>query len=112
MFYFAHFSILFLGYLLASEWSRDIYHALGKPEAHLFRAIGISFGVYAVVLGVPYFLLWRFYKKAFVNFVSPQDEVVVSGRRAGQQRTFILIAAGLIVLGLAVLLAFAVSHKP
>jgi len=31
MFYFAHFSILFPGYFLASEWSRDIYHALGRP---------------------------------------------------------------------------------
>jgi hypothetical protein len=28
MFYFAHFSILLLGYSLASEWSRGIYHAL------------------------------------------------------------------------------------
>ena len=30
MFYCAHFSILFLGYFLATEWSRDIYHVLGR----------------------------------------------------------------------------------
>jgi hypothetical protein len=70
-------------------------------------------GVYFLVAGVPYFLLWRSYKKAFVSFVSPEDEVLVSGRRVvGLQQIF--IAAGLIALAilLAILLFFAVSHKP
>jgi len=112
MFYFAHFSILLLGYFLASEWSRGIYRALGRPEAHLFRAMCISLGVYLVVVAVPYFLLWRSYKKALVSFVSLEDEVLVSGRRASRQSMFIFIVAGLILLGLAGLLAFAVGHKP
>jgi len=113
MFYFAHFSILLLGYSLASEWSRGIYRAaLRRPEAHLFGATCISLGVYFLVAGLPYFLLWRSYKKAFVSFVSPEDEVLVSGRRAGRRRIFIFIAFGLTLLGLAILLAFAVSHKP
>jgi len=112
MFYFAHFSILLLGYFLASEWSRGIYHALGRPEEHLFRAMCISLAVYSLVVGLPYFLLWRSYKKAFVSFVLPEDEVLVSGRRAGRQQIFIFIASGLILLGLATLLAFAVRHKP
>jgi hypothetical protein len=112
MFYFAHFSVLLLGYFLASEWSRGIYHALGRPEEHLFRAMCISLAVYSLVVGLPYFLLWRSYKKAFVSFVLPEDEVLVSGRRAGRQRIFIFIASGLILLGLATLLAFAVRHKP
>jgi len=111
MFYCAHFSILLLGYLLGFEWSRQIYRALGRPEAHMFRAMCITLGVYLLVAGVPYFLLWRSYKKALVSFVSPEDEVFVSGRRAGRPPTFILIAAGLIVLGLAALLAFAVSRQ-
>ena len=112
MFYFAHFFILLLGYFLASEWSRGIYRALGQAEAHLFRAMCISLGVYLVVVAVPYFLLWRSYKKALVSFVSLTDEVLVSGRRASRQQMFIFIAAGLILLGLAGLLAFAVGHKP
>ena len=112
MFYYAHFSILLLGYFLGFEWSRQIYRALGRPEAHMFRAMCISLGVYVLVAGAPYFLLWRSYKKAFVSFVLPEDEVLVSGRRAGQQHVFIFIAAGLILLGLGVLLAFAVRHKP
>jgi hypothetical protein len=111
MFYFAHFSILFLGYFLGFEWSRQIYRALGRPEAHMLRAMCISLAVYLLVAGVPYFLLWRSYKKAFVSFVSPEDEVLVSGRRAGRQQMFIFVAAGLILLALGVLLVFAVSHK-
>jgi hypothetical protein len=47
-----------------------------------------------------------------VSFVSLEDEVLVSGRRIGRQPMFIFIAAGLMLLGLAVLLAFAVGHKP
>jgi len=113
MFYGAHFSILFLGYFLASEWSRDIYHVLGRPEAHMFRAICISVGVYFLVAGLPYFLLWRSYKKAFVSFVSPEDEVLVSGGRAARPRIFAFIAAAaLILLALGVFLVFAVGHKP
>jgi hypothetical protein len=72
----------------------------------------ISLGVYLAVVAVPYFLLWRSYKKALVSFVSLEDEVLVSGRRIGRQQMFIFIAAGLMLLGLAVLLAFAVGHKP
>lgn len=113
MFYFAHFSILFLGYFLGFEWSRQIYRALGRSEAHMLRAMCISLGVYLLVTGVPYFLLWSSYKKAYVSFVSPENEVLVSGRRAGRQRIFVFIAAaGLILLGLGVLLAIAISRKP
>jgi hypothetical protein len=78
----------------------------------MFRAMCISLGVYVLVAGAPYFLLWRSYKQAFVSFVLPEDEVLVSGRRAGRQHVFIFVAAGLILLGLGILLAFAVSRKP
>jgi hypothetical protein len=112
MFYCAHFSILFLGYFLGFEWSRQIYRALGRPEAHFFRAVCISLGVYLLVTGVPYFLFWSSYKKALLSFVSPEDEVLVSGRRAGWQRISAFAAGALIVLGLGLLVAFAVRHKP
>jgi hypothetical protein len=113
MFYGAHFSILFLGYFLASDWSRAIYRTLGSPEAHMSRAICISFATFLLVAGLPYFLLWRSYKKAFVSFVSPEDEVSVSGSRASRPRILALIAgAAAILLGLGLFLVFAVSHKP
>jgi len=103
MFYCAHFSILWLGWFLGFEWSREIYQALGRPEAHFLRAIGIALGVYFLVAGIPYLLFWRAYKKAFVNFVSPQDEVVVTVRRSKQQ-----IYIGVAVIAFAILLMVAV----
>jgi biotin transporter BioY len=112
MFYFAHFSILLLGYFLGFEWSRQIYRALGSPEAHMFRAMCISAGVCLLVTGVPYFLLWSAYKKSFLSFVSPEDEVAVSGRSAGRQRVSLFIAGALIVLALGAVLSFAIRHKP
>jgi hypothetical protein len=105
MFYFAHLSILSLGYFLAFEWSRELSYALGRPFAFLFR-IGVSLGFYSFVVGAPYFLLWRSYKKAFLSFTSGQDEVLVSGRSAGQRQNYIrggLIALGAILLGLGVI---------
>jgi hypothetical protein len=102
MFYFAHLSILSLGIFLSSEWSRGLSYALGRPYQFLFR-ISVSVGFYCLVVGVPYFLLWTSYKKAFLSFTSTQDEVVVSGQSAGQGQNRIragLIALGAVLLGL------------
>ena len=84
MFYFAHFSILLLGMLVSNAWLTFIIHLqeLGRPAAHLLRTEGIYLGMYSLVVGLPYFLLWRSYKKALVSFVSAQDEVLVSGAQA------------------------------
>jgi hypothetical protein len=100
MFFSAHLSILVLGYFLASEWSREIYHALGDPTAHLFRAVIISLGVFLIVLGLPYLLLWRTFKRARSSFVSPEDEITVTVGRPRQGRVLVV---GLAVLGLGIL---------
>ena len=105
MFYFAHLSILMLGNFLAMEWSTGLNHELGRPALHFYRAMGIAVGIYCIVVGVPYLLLWKSYKKAFVSFSSAQDEVVVSGKAPGQQTPIVIGAA---VIALAVLLAAAV----
>src|ERR1700736_3199078 len=102
MFYAAHFSILLLGMLLANAWSSFIVHLqeFGRPAAHLLRAEGIYLGIYFLIVGLPYFLLWRSYKKALVNFVSVQDEVLVSGKRA-ERRWIVslwLVAFGVLIL--------------
>jgi hypothetical protein len=113
MFYYAHASILLLGGLLASGWSTDLRHVLDRRSTHVLGTEGIFLGVYLLVVGIPYFLVWRSYKKAFLSFVSVEDEVLVSGRSAGRQQ--ILIVAGLIVLGavaLGILLLFLVGRKP
>jgi|ERR1700687_1427649 len=98
MFYFAHFSILLLGYLLASEWSRELSYALGRPAEHLFRTAGISLGIYSLVVGIPYWLLWRSYKKAFLSFISPQDEVFVG--KPVRRPALIALAVGLIAVAI------------
>jgi len=105
MFYFAHLSILMLGNFLAMEWSTGLNHELGRPAAHFYRAMGIGVGIYFVVVGVPYLLLWRSYKKAFVSFTAAQDEVLVSGKSPGQ-KTQIYVGAG--VGAFAILLAIGV----
>jgi hypothetical protein len=105
MFYFAHLSILMLGNFLAIEWSTGLNHELSRPAAHIYRAMGIAALIYFVVMGIPYWLLWRTYKKAFVSFTSVQDELMVSGKSPGQQ-TRIYVAAG--VAAFAILLAVGV----
>ena len=102
MFFFAHLSIITLGNFLAMEWSTGLNHELGRPALHLYRAMGLAAVIYFVVVGVPYLLLWRLYKKAFLSFTSAQDEVLVSGKGPGQQ-TRICVGAG--VAALAILMA-------
>jgi len=106
MFYFAHFSILLFGMLVANAWSTFIIHihSFGRPDAHVLRTVGIFLAIYTLLVGVPYFLLWRSYKKARLNFVSAQDEVLVSGMSAGRQVWIVL--AGLTALALATLAFF------
>ena len=102
MFYAAHFSILLLGMLLANAWWSFIVHLqeFGGPAAHLLRAEGVYLGISFLIVGLPYFLLWRSYKKALLNFVSVQDEVLVSGKR--EERRWIvslwLVAFGALIL--------------
>jgi hypothetical protein len=86
MFYFAHFAILSLGILLSSVWSTGLNHILGRPEDHLARTMGIFIGIFCFVVGLPYLLLWRSFKKSIFTFVSAQDEVEVSGTSPSQRR--------------------------
>lgn len=102
MFYFAHFAILVLGAMVANAWSMFFTHlqSLGRPVEHVLRNMSMSLGIYCLVLGVPYFLLWRSYKKALLSFVSVQDEVAVSGKIAGRQpqMVFVVLACALLLV--------------
>jgi hypothetical protein len=106
MFYFAHFCILLMGMMLANAWSTFFVnlHEFGSPAGHILRTSGIYLGIYSVVVGIPYFLLWRSYKKAQLTFVSVEDEVLVSGKNQG--RLPWLALAGLTLLLLAGLMHF------
>ena len=80
MFYFAHLSIFWLGMLLAYALSTFVIHldSLGNPARHLLRTELIYLGVYSVVVALPYLFLWKSYKRSFLAFVSPEDEVLAS----------------------------------
>ena len=108
MFIIAQISILVLGQFLANAWARDIYYALDKPTEHLFRAMAIAAAMSLLVMGIPCFFLWRSYKKALFSFVSPQDQVTVSGKQAWQPR---LILIGIVAIALAALLFWLVRAK-
>ena len=101
MFFCGHLSILLLGYFLAYESSMQFVYALGRPAAHLFRSISICLGIYFLV-GLPYLLYWRSYKKALASFVSAQDEVLVSGKPPSPRRA--LLAVGMFAFAIVILL--------
>jgi len=102
MFYFAQVSILLLGYCLAYESSRELSYALGNPARHLLRSGGIFLGICSLVMGVPYWLLWRSYKKEFLSFVSVEDDVVLSGKSNGPRHWS--VSAALMALAILLLL--------
>ena len=103
MFYFAYFAVLFLGNLLSLRLSVDVYNASLDSYAHLFRALVLCVAIYSVVFGLPFLLLWRSYKKSFLDLVSDQEEVSVSGEvlaagRNARRLWMALLAIGLLVL--------------
>jgi len=102
MFYSAHLYILVLGMMLANAWSMFFTHleGIGRPIEHFARNMGIFWGVFCVVVGLPDFFLWRSYKKALPSLVSAQDEVVVSDQSKRQQQWKLV----LVIMGLALLL--------
>jgi len=109
MFYFAHFYLLVLGMMLANAWSAFFVHleGMGRPIEHMARNIAIDLGVYCVLVGLPYFFLWRSYKKALPSFVSSQDEVVVSGESKRQQQwklVLVILGSAVLLVGVGVLL--------
>src|SRR5277367_4882893 len=114
MFYFAHLYILILGMMLANAWSTFLIHleGMGRPAGHMVRTMSVSVGVYCLVVGLPYVLLWRSYKKALPSFISSQDEVVVSDQSKRQRQwKLVLVILGSALLIMAVGLVLLVRAK-
>jgi hypothetical protein len=106
MFYYAHLYILVLGLMLANSWSMFLIHleGMGRPIEHMARNMGIGLGVYWVVVGLPYFFLWRSYKKALPSFVSAQDEIVVErGRQQDWRLVVVILCLALVLTGVVLL---------
>jgi hypothetical protein len=102
MYYCAEWSIQLVSLLLTIGWITQLTYASDNSVAHLLRSGTIFLGIYSPVVALPYFLIWRTYKKGLLSFVSAEDEVVVSGKPPRLQQ--VLLAAGLIVFAIAILL--------
>ena len=103
MYYFADFSIALLAGQVALAWSSFFANlqSLGDPATHLLRTAAIYLGTSCVLVGLPYFLLWRAYKKGLLSFVFAQDEVENSEHTAPPQNwiAMALFALALVSLG-------------
>jgi hypothetical protein len=107
MFYLAYFCIFILGIMLADASSTFFVSLAGieRPAANLLRNFAISFSTCCLIVGVPYFLLWRSYRKALLSFVSQQDEVVAVKRSAMPQRWLLVVfGVAFLCLGLGIAL--------
>jgi len=101
MYYCAEWSLQLVSLLLIVGCITELTDASENSRVHFVSSAAIFLGMYSLTVALPYFLLWRTFKKALLSFVSPQDEVVVSGKRPGQQQ--VLLAVGIIVFAIVIL---------
>jgi hypothetical protein len=108
MFYFAHISILVIGMMLSQAWASWLAQALLEhPARHLLSAVSITLAIYALVVGLPYALLWRAYKRSLTYFIVPADAVPLTGTAAPAARPWVaLTIAGSALLILAAVFIF------
>jgi cytochrome c biogenesis protein CcdA len=108
MYLFAEFAIQMLGTLLVVAWLSSLFSASGKPtlERELTRG-GVFLAAYALIVGLPFFFLWRAYRQAVSSFVSPGDAVAVSRRPLDRSQrialaliALLLVAAALVIMAL------------
>ncbi|HVN45793.1 MAG TPA: hypothetical protein VMT66_11230 [Steroidobacteraceae bacterium] len=104
MYVFAELAIQLLGTLLVAAWLSSVFGATGRPtlERELLRG-GFFLTAYALVVGLPFFLMWRAYRQAALSFVSPADAVAVSWQP--MDRTQRIALTVLVLLALAAALA-------
>ena len=111
MFYFADLSILSLGILLSGCASWFAYGSYDRPAHHLLGSVSIFVAIYCLVVGLPYALLWRAYKRALPSFTDPADEVSLTGINAPGRQWILLAVAGFALLILAVILVLALRPR-
>jgi hypothetical protein len=50
------------------------YGSFERPAHHLLGSVSFFVGIYLLMVGVPYAVLWRAYKRALTSFTAPADE--------------------------------------
>ena len=113
MFYFAHLYILGFGTMLSQGWASWIIHgSFDRPAHRLLGSVSIFLAIYSLMVGLPYTLLWRAYKRALTSFTASADEVSLTGTDAAGRPWILLAVAGFALLILAVILMLAVRPSP
>lgn len=100
MYLFAELAIQMLGTLLVAAWLSSLFGATGRPtlERELVRG-GFFLAAYALIVGLPFFFLWRAFRQAVPSFVSPGDAVALTARRLDRmQRSMLALIAVLILV--------------
>lgn len=112
MFYFAHLYILVFGVMLSqgcASWFA--YGSFDRPARHLLGGVSIYLAMYGLVVGLPYALLWRAYKRALTSFTASANEVPLTGANAPGRPWILLAVAGFMLLILAAILVLAVRPR-
>jgi hypothetical protein len=112
MFYFAHLYILVFGMMLSqgcASWFA--YGSFERPAHHLLGSVSFFVGIYLLVVGVPYALLWRAYKRALTSFTAPADEVLLTGIEVSGRQWLLPALVGFAILILAAILVLVVRPR-
>jgi hypothetical protein len=109
MFYFAHLYVLVFGILLSQGCASLLAYGLfDRPAHHLLVNLAMFVAIYALVVGLPYALVWRAYRRALPSFTSSADEVPLTGANAPSRQWIPLAVVGFVLLILGVILLLAV----
>ncbi len=111
MFYFAHLYVLVFGIVVSQSCaSWFAYASFDRPAQHLLGSVSSCVGIYLLVVGVPYALLWRAYKRGLVSFTAPADEVSLTQIEASGRQWLVpaVVGFGLLLLAAIAILVLAV----
>ena len=112
MYLFAELAIQTLGTLLVAAWLSSFLGASGRPslERELTRG-GFFLAAYALVVGLPFFFLWRAYRQAVLSFVSPGDAVALTPRPMDRAQRIALAAIIVLAAALALVIVSLVRAR-
>jgi hypothetical protein len=109
MFYFAHLYILVFGLMFSQGCALWFsYGTFDRPAHHLLGSVSIFVGIYLLMVGAPYALLWRAYKRALTSFTAPADEVLLTENETSRRQWILPAVVGVALVILAAILMLVV----